>query len=275
MRVFAIGSCRIHEPLTAAEEAGHIEYLNRRFKRNRPVYLHDVNEAIQFVLLIRGLVTMPKKIRRFAYERGLHVDRGMIQALESADRVVVEVCTDKHYEAGGWTLNVNELHRCLVQPGDDAAQEWWDAVDRGSPRHTAQVLQVEAELQRHWSRRWRLDEGYRQVLQELTFRYLSAPEIAKGLDHLRRLLPAPILVAPHVAVRLPNGKYLAERLQHVEKTIEAAGITGLGYVDPRTFVFRDGQDRALAAHGQDYNHYAEDYIPVVGQEIVRALRTIG
>jgi hypothetical protein len=275
MRVLAIGSCRVHDPLTAAAEAGQIEYLNQRFKRNRPVYLNDINEAIQFVLLIRGVLTMPKRIRRFAYERGLHVDRGMIQALETADRVVLEVCTDKHYEAGTWTLNVNELYRCLVQPGAAAAREWWEAIDRNTPSTEVLVLRVEAELRNHWRRRWYLDAGYRQVLRKLTFRYLSAAEIAEGLARLRRLLPAPILVMPHVAVRLPDGQYLGERLQHVAKTIEAAGTAGLPHIDPRVFVLRDGQSRALAARGKDYHHYGEDYVPVVGQEIVRAVRAIG
>jgi hypothetical protein len=274
MRVLALGSCRIHEPLIAAEDAGQIEYLNRRFKRNRPVYLHDINEAIQFVRLIRGEIAMPKAIRRFAYERGLRVDTSMIRALERAEYVVLEVCTDKHYEVGNWTLSVNELHRRVVQAATVAAQEWWDATDRGLPRTEAQVLRVEAELRTRWWRRWQFDDSYRQVLRQLAFRYLSAAEIAQGLARLRALLHGRILVVPHVAVQLPDGEYLAERLQHVNKTIEAVGKAGLPYLDPRTFVSRDGQNYALDSGGRDYHHYAAAYIPIVGQEIIRSIRVL-
>jgi hypothetical protein len=96
-------------------------------------------------------------------------------------------------------------------------------------------------------------------------------EMAEGLADLRALLAAPILVVPHVAVRRPDGAYLTERLQHIEKVLKAAGAVGLPCLDPRTFVVRDGQARVLAEGGNDYHHYAADYVPIVGREIVRAL----
>jgi hypothetical protein len=215
---------------------------------------------------------MPDAIRPFAYERGLYVDRGMTGALERAERVVVELCTDKHYEAAGWTLNANELHRHLVANAGAAGQEWWNLIDHGERPSEQLALNVEAELKARWRTRWQFGDGHRLILRELTFRYESAMEMADGLARLASLIGAPILVVSHVAVRLPDGNYLAERLQHVRKAIEAARTVGLPWLDPRTFVMRDGQSRALADGGVDYNHYAPDYMPVVGREIVRALR---
>jgi len=272
MRVLALGSCRILDPLAAAEDAGAIECLNRHFRRKRPVYLHDIHEAIQFVRLARGDLAMEKQISLFAYTSGLTVDRGMASALEQADWVVVELCTDKHYEADGWTLNVNELYEQLVQATGAAGREWWDTIDGGQKPSEALALAVETALKAQWRTRWRFGEGHRSVLRRLAFRHVSAAEMARGLADLRALLTAPILVVPHVAVMLPDGHYLAERLQHIEKAIEAARTAGLPCLDPRTFVGRDGQKRALADHGTDYNHYAGDYVPVVGREIVGAIR---
>src|SRR5262249_27158708 len=79
-------------------------------------------------------------------------------------------------------------------------------------------------------------------------------------------------VVSHVAVNLPDGRYLAERLRHVEKTLAAARSAGLPSLDPRSFVERDAQARALAHRGTDYNHYARAYMPVVARELVAALR---
>jgi hypothetical protein len=268
MRVLALGSCRIHEPLLAAQEEREIDYLNRRYKRGRPVYVHDIHEALQFVRLLRRELAMPDDLRPFAYEGGLHVDRGMTYAVARAERLVVELCTDKHYEAAGWTLNVNELHRRLVENAGAAGREWWDMIDRGGRPSEELVLKVEAELKA----RWQFGDGHRRMLRELTFRYESVTEMADGLARLASLTGASILVVPHVAVRLPDGNYLSERLQHVQKAIEAARAVGLPCLDPRTFVMRDGQSRALADSGVDYHHYAPDYVPVVGREIVRALR---
>ena len=271
MRVLALGSCRVHDPLTAADDAGEIEYLNRRFRRKRPAYLHDIHEAIQFAKLVRGELVMPKGIDLFAYEGGLNVDRGMIGAFERADWIVVEVCTDKHYEADGWTLNVNELHRHLVEAAGAAGAEWWETIDRNQAPSEALAQAVEVELKGRWRTRWGFGDGHRLMLRRLAFRYLTPMEMAEGLADLRALLAAPILVVPHVAVRRPDGAYLTERLQHIEKVLKAAGAVGLPCLDPRTFVVRDGQARVLAEGGNDYHHYAADYVPIVGREIVRAL----
>ena|SRR5436190_2167281 len=272
MRVLALGSCRIHDPLAEAQRSGEIEYLNRRFKRRHELFLHDIHEAIQFVRLVRGEIVMPKEIRPFAYERGLRLNHRLTDSLEQAERVVVESCTDKHYEAAGWTLNVNEIHRLLVDDGRAAAAEWWQTIDRGQRPSDALAQAVEAELRARWPTRWRFGDGHRLVLRELTLRYLPASEIAEGLGRLQALLARPLLVVPHVTVRLPDGSHLAERLQHIGKTIEAARTIGLPFLDPRRFIERDGQSRVLDKGGTDFHHYARDYLPVVGRELVEALR---
>ena len=92
---------------------------------------------------------------------------------------------------------------------------------------------------------------------------------------LRSLVICPILVVPHVAVRLAGGSLLVERTNHVDKTIEAARRTGYAVLDPRSSVERDGQQRALADGGSDFHHYANGYLPIAGREIVRSLREQG
>jgi len=60
------------------------------------------------------------------------------------------------------------------------------------------------------------------MLRELNFRYLTELDIADGLDLLKGLLGRPMLVMPHVSVRLADGSMLAKRLQHIHKTLAAA-----------------------------------------------------
>jgi hypothetical protein len=36
----------------------------------------------------------------------------------------------------GWSLNVNEIHRQLVEPAGDAGRLWWNDVHRGDKRRT-------------------------------------------------------------------------------------------------------------------------------------------
>ena len=264
--MLALGSCRVHDPLMAVDRR-RVRYLNRRFKARDPIYLHDVHEMIQFVRLARGELTMPAGVSLFAVQGGLRVDRRMAAVLADAEGVVIEVCTDKHYEGAGYVLNVNEIHRQLVEATGPAGAAWWDEIDRGG-RPTPELVQgVEAAL----GAQRKLGDAHRLMLREIAFSQLSAADIAQGLSALRALLDRPILVLPHVAVRLADGSYLAERIAHIDKTIEAARRAGLPVLDPRSFVERDGQGLALDAKGADFHHYAADYLPIAGAEIVRAL----
>ena len=57
----------------------------------------------------------------------------------------------------------------------------------------------------------KLTETDRMMLRELNFRYLTELDIADGLDLLKGLLGRPMLVMPHVSVRLADGSMLAKR----------------------------------------------------------------
>lgn len=272
MRVLALGSCRIHRPLQAAQLEGAVEYLNRRFWSFTNLYLHDIHEAIQFVRLARGESAMPAEIRPFAFERWARLDLRRLAALEQAECVVVEICTDKHYEVAGFTLNLNRIKDELVTHSGAAGLDWWGAIGRGKRPPEALVERVESALRVGWRTRWRFGEGHRRVLRELVYRRLSAEEIAEGIARLETMLPPPFLVVPHVAVRQRDGGPLAERQWRIEKIVEAASLRNLPLFDPGAVVAREGQSRAFANGGLNFNHYASGFFPVMGRAIVGALR---
>jgi hypothetical protein len=269
MRVLALGSCRIHDPLMVSHRLGQVEYLNRRFKSREPIYLQDIHEMIQFFRLAMGEIPMPAEIGPFAFYKGLRFDKRMPGVLRDAERVVIEVCTDKHYHAMGYALSTNEVHRQLVEATGAAGQAWWLEVNRGNEPPNDLVQSVETALR--GARK--LTDAHRLMLREIRFSRLSSTDIAEGMSTLQALLDRPVLVVPHVAVRLADGGLLAERISHIEKTVEAARQAGLPVLDPRSFVERDGQQRALDKGGTDIHHYAKDYLPIAGREIAKALHT--
>jgi len=269
MKVMALGSCRVHDPLLVAHKRGQVDNLTR-FSAGWPLYLHDVHEMIQFVRQIGGEPALPPELHPFAFTEGARIDRRYSRAMGAAELVVAEICTDKHFAVDGYAFNVNELQRHIVGPAGAAGQDWWLEIDRRQEPSADVIAAVEAAL----ARQQRLTDAHRLVLRRLRFTELGVEEIAGGLSTLRALFRRPMLVVPHVCVRLADGSLLAERIAHVEKVRAAALGAGLAVLDPRDFVQRDGQDRALGGHGCDFNHYATDYLPVVGDELVAALRQI-
>jgi len=102
---------------------GQVEYLNRRFKSREPIYLQDIHEMIQFFRLAMGEIPMPAEIGPFAFYKGLRFDKRMPRVLRDAERVVIEVCTDKHYHAMGYampsarTRSIGSLSKRRARPG--------------------------------------------------------------------------------------------------------------------------------------------------------------
>jgi hypothetical protein len=258
----------VHDPLMAVHALDEIDYLNCYITSSTPVYLHDVHEMIQFLHVLTGAVSMPAELAPFAFRDWQPTPQSAL--ITRAERLVIEVCTDKHYEAMGCALNINEIQRQLVEPAAESGHAWWSDAHRGQCAPTDVIADVEAALRR----RGRLTKVHSQILREITLVTLSAAAIAVALGRLQRLIPCPILVMPHIAVCLGDGTLLAERMEHIKKIIEAAAQSGLAILDPRSFVERDKQECALADCGRDLHHYANDYLPIAGLEIVRSLRTL-
>ena len=268
LRALALGSCRVHDPLLVAHALDQIEYLNSSIKTSTPIYLHDVHEMIQFLQLSAGTLSMPAEFAPFAFRGWLPTPQ--LALIARAECLVAEVCTDKHYEALGCTLNINEIHRQIVEPARESGHAWWSDAHRGQCAPIGVISDVEAALRRHG----RLTRAHSGILREISLVTLSAAAIAESLGRLKKLVSCPILVMPHVAVRLEDGTPLAERAEHIGKVVEAAHQSGLTILDPHRFIDRDAQKCVLADGGRDLHHYATDYLPVVGLEIVRSLRTL-
>lgn len=268
LRALALGSCRVHDPLIAAHALGQIDYLNIRIRSPTPIYLHDVHEMIQFLCLLTGNSCIPAKIAPFAFRDWQPARR--LSLITRIERLVIEVCTDKHYEVMGYTLNINEIHRQIVQPAGESGQAWWSDAHRGQSAPTHVIEDVETALRGCG----KLTDAHSQILRELTLVTLPAASITSALRKLQALVSCSILVVPHIAARLGNGHLLAERMEHIDKIIEAAGESGLAVLDPRSFLERHGQERVLGNNGRDLHHYASDYLPIVGREIVRSLRAL-
>ncbi|WP_421997862.1 hypothetical protein [Reyranella sp.] len=265
-RVFAFGSCRVHDPLAAAHRMGTVDPLARHIRAPWPIFVHDIRETLQLARLLAGEAVLPDDIAPFVFRGGWRPPPRPA-LLAAAGCVVVEVCTDRHYGAMGHALNINEIHRQIVEPAGEAGTAWWADAHAGHAPAAAVVEAAEQALRRSG----RLTPMHERLLREIVLVTLSAAEIADGLAELHRRLAIPILVVPHVAVRLPDGTLLAERVAHIEKVIEAARQAGMPVLNPRSFVGRDGQSRAMGDRGRDFHHYATDYLPVVGSEIVLAI----
>jgi len=99
MKIYVVGSCRVHGPLR-----GRPGY-------QRPIvgYTHTAKEAIQRIRFVRGEVSIPNAVAPFVFARQQTpvVTAAHRKSLDSADVVVVEVCSAKDVFLDGYSLNLN------------------------------------------------------------------------------------------------------------------------------------------------------------------------
>jgi hypothetical protein len=223
---------------------------------------------IQFCRLALRPINIPLDFAHFAFYLGLpEFNEQSAAVLDEAESVIVEICTGKSYSAFGYALSTKEIYRHLVEPAGDAGRAWWKNLHSGQQPTAELVRSVEAVLSPA-----SLPNGktLRALIGEIKFREITVDELVAGLSTLHDLLRRPILIVPHVSVRLPNGDYLKERAKHVANTIEAARRLGFPVFDPKVLIDRDGQHRVLAKAGTDFHHYEKEPLAVVGHEMINA-----
>ena len=99
MKVYVIGSCRVHGPLR-----GRPEYV-----KGVEGYTHTAREAIQRIKFVRGRQLIPNEVAPYVFLRGRTpaITPEHKRALDSADVVVVEVCSEKSVFHDGYWVNLN------------------------------------------------------------------------------------------------------------------------------------------------------------------------
>ena len=99
MNVYVIGSCRVHGPLR-----GRPEYV-----KGVEGYTHTAREAIQRIKFVRGRQLIPNEIAPYVFlrDRPPAITPAHKLALDSADVVLVEVCSEKNVFHDGHWVNLN------------------------------------------------------------------------------------------------------------------------------------------------------------------------
>lgn len=99
MKVYVIGSCRVHGPLRSRPQ----------YQKVLSGYTHTAKEAIQRIRYVRGEMQIPDSVAPFIFSRNRapKTNREYRAALDESDVMLVEVCSGKHIQHQGYWLNLN------------------------------------------------------------------------------------------------------------------------------------------------------------------------
>lgn len=110
MKVFVLGSCRVHRPMRKLADLGKVYHLNAV---DPCWFLHTARAARQSLEIIQGKVEPPLHLRDLVFETDN--DRTIAfrapEKVQAADVIVVEVCTLNSIALEGWDANAHRVHR--------------------------------------------------------------------------------------------------------------------------------------------------------------------
>lgn len=272
MQILTLGSCRVHDPVVATARRGEIEDVNRLFGPGDRIYVHAPNEIMQFCRIITGEVSLSPDMAKYVYQQSSSpLSPALRPHYDRAEAVVVEICTNKEFSAGGVAMNINEISRQTINVGGPATRAWWNEVARGQCTDAGMIAAAIDELKRAGREVGAADEF---VLRELKCQRLAPEEMKRKVAEVVELIGRPMLLVPHIRVRTVTGEWFEGRNVHVTMLLDIARSLNLPVLDPHTFVERNGQAVVLADEGRDFNHYAKSYIETVGEAIREAVMAL-
>ncbi len=109
LKIFALGSCRIHRPLRALDKVNRIAFLNRKDPK---WFFHTSRAAVQACEMCLGGDLPPAAQQPVIFETqpmGRVIDMDGRDLIARADVVVLEVSSLKSFDLDGWELNQFKL----------------------------------------------------------------------------------------------------------------------------------------------------------------------
>jgi hypothetical protein len=249
LRLTAIGSCRVANPLRRAEARGLIGVNAARIYG----YTHTPAEALQQVRWLSGEIALPEAVAPLVMP-----GQSPAQAMQAArhvpsDHYLVELSSAKDVRAGGIPVQLNYVQRHFATVLSDrafSAAFWRLATGASEDRKNDLIDSSPACLA--------LPPGDLALLRSLTATRVTPDSLRSDLAAIADRLPG-LLVVTHCAAATADGRPLATRSAFVAEVAAAARDLGLDCFQPAAVMAGFGQARALLDQGGSLSHYTPDF----------------
>lgn len=251
--VTTIGTCRIADPIAAAEP--HLPI--RRNMTNVYGFVHTSKEILQQLDVLEGR-EIPQELARFLasgnYEAPVFRD--------PVDLYIVEISSAKEIHFGDYLLQVNCLDH-IFHDRRELLEVFFRHKYAAERPARAAALNLLPDF--HLA-----DPLERSFLLEGWVHLTTREELEADLLTISARLPAPVLFVCHIDVADSGGRMIESRSRLCGWVREIAAEHGLALFDPAPQVIAYGRSRALANDGRDANHYNTEFKPLIGAMLYEA-----
>jgi hypothetical protein len=269
LNALVLGGCLLRRPLRAVPDL-ETKLEQRGF--GEPRVVHSLSEMFQFIEFLKGEKDVPRHIRRLT---GISPK---LQPMQSAagfrdiDIALIEVGSPVEISFQGIAINRTQIMREVLAPieqqGKIAAklcQKWLrsgilEMDEEVRAKTGAKLIELVPDDD---------DRAFRRAVLAETHAVKS--DIADGFGKMRDLLHCPLGAAIFVFRYMPDGRPISWPAGSREEAITAAKENDIPFFDPIGMVQDYG---AAAALEEDFRHYTEEFLPVIGEAIVEFARSV-
>ncbi|QEN87672.1 hypothetical protein FZC33_15695 [Labrys sp. KNU-23] len=259
MKIFVLGSCRLHRPMEEIAATGRCTYS---YGRSR-AYLHSVGEAVQRLRWMRGEGLIPDGMAPYVFstERTPVLSANAQREQTKADFLLVEVASEKELICDGVYLQLNYLNHHLLSPLGEGGKAWWKEMlqkRRISAATAEKVIASEQFAEAGFG------EAEARILRDTYCEIADENALRLSLAELKRLWGKPMAAVSHVGLPLQDGRVLHSREAFIARVKKVGAELGIPVFEPRGVIEAVGRTRALERQGADLDHYDPNFEQMYG-----------
>ncbi|WP_454812913.1 hypothetical protein [Labrys neptuniae] len=259
MKVFVLGSCRLHRPMEEIAATGRCSHYDGGSR----AYLHSVGEAVQRLRWMRGECVIPDGMAPYVFstERVPRLSANAQKEQAKADFLLVEVASEKELICDGIYLQLNYLHRHLLSPLGEGGKMWWKEMlqKRSISAETAKKVIASEQFAEAG-----FGEADARILRDAHCELADEDALRQGLIELKQLWGKPMAAVSHVGLPLQDGRVLQSREAFITRVRKVGTELGIPVFEPRGVIEAVGRTRALERQGADLDHYDPGFEQMYG-----------
>ncbi|WP_265569762.1 hypothetical protein [Sphingomicrobium nitratireducens] len=247
--VVPIGTCRIHIPLSRAQESFDIDV---RLARNYG-FTHTAREAVQQLRYLHGDFAVPEAVRPILLRSEDEERRIADQRFEEPDLYIVEISSAKLVRVGEVCVQINYLYRHFGEFFSDTerTRAFWRLAG-GDDRA---ALDAWLDEQPTFAR---LSDDDKALVRSIRLDFADDDDMRAAMTDIIAMTGKDrVAFVTHVNALNAEGQRVESRDRLIRSVEAQAAALGVPVYNPTALMTEFGQSRAMEKAGLDLTHYTD------------------
>lgn len=269
--ILTFGGCQINVPLSALHNAGKAVSVYRAMGFKAVPNAFTPRAVLQLAEFCRTQRSIPREIRRLCWTDELfEPSEASAVIFEKAETVLIELNTPTDICFDGFYLAQTQVREKIVDrmreagstPGKLATKWLQDGVLKGN-----EPVRVQAgtELLEYLPDKDPDDRMLREVVKHAKGETSDRAGLRAHLEAITSHMPVLPKIVVYYYSYMPDARVISWPPTFVDDVVSVARELNMPVLDPAQLVAKHGTDSALKS---DLRHYAPEFLPVIGEEIL-------